>query len=89
MSCTVPRSAPKLPAKSARAKELRDGHGVNWKECLAPAGYVYQIPAARGPMKFAKVEPTTEECVRCVDRAESIIRHTRPLRTEQARGAAA
>lgn len=32
-------------------------------------------------VKFAKVEPTPEECVRGVDRAESIVRHTRPLRS--------
>jgi hypothetical protein len=34
-------------------------------------------------VKFAKVEPTPAECVRGLDRAESIVRHTRPLRTEQ------
>jgi hypothetical protein len=32
-------------------------------------------------VKFAKLEPTTEECLRGVERAESIIHHTRPLRT--------
>jgi hypothetical protein len=31
-------------------------------------------------VKFAKVEPTAEECLRGVDRAELLIRHTRPLR---------
>lgn len=32
-------------------------------------------------VKFAKLEPTSEECLRGVDRAESLIRHTRPLRS--------
>ena len=32
-------------------------------------------------VKFAKLEPTTEECLRGVDRAELLIRHTRPLRS--------
>lgn len=32
-------------------------------------------------VKFAKLEPTAEECLRGVDRAESLIRHTRPLRS--------
>jgi hypothetical protein len=31
-------------------------------------------------VKFAKLEPTAEECLRGIDRAESIVRHTRPLR---------
>jgi len=31
-------------------------------------------------VKFAKLEPTPEECVRGIDRAELLIRHTRPLR---------
>lgn len=31
-------------------------------------------------VKFAKVEPTAEECLRGIDRAESLIRHTRPQR---------
>ncbi|HEX4385680.1 MAG TPA: hypothetical protein VH083_22120 [Myxococcales bacterium] len=40
-------------------------------------------------VKFAKLEPTTEECLRGVERAESIIHHTRPLRTTPTTGAAA
>jgi hypothetical protein len=44
-------------------------------------------------VKFAKLEPTSEECVRALERAESIIRHTRPLRSipapASAKGAAA
>jgi hypothetical protein len=32
-------------------------------------------------VKFAKVEPTAEECLQALERGESIIRHTRPLRT--------
>jgi hypothetical protein len=32
-------------------------------------------------VKFAKLEPTAEECARGVDLAESLIRHTRPLRS--------
>lgn len=32
-------------------------------------------------VKFAKLEPTAEECLRGVDGAESLIRHTRPLRS--------
>ena len=31
-------------------------------------------------VKFAKAEPAAEECLRGIDRAESLIRHTRPLR---------
>ncbi|MGZ6143364.1 MAG: hypothetical protein ACXWLM_08495 [Myxococcales bacterium] len=31
-------------------------------------------------VKFAKVEPTAEECLRGIRRAESMVRHTRPLR---------
>ena len=31
-------------------------------------------------VKFAKVEPSEEECVRGIRRAESMVRHTRPLR---------
>ena len=31
-------------------------------------------------VKFAKVEPTADECLRGIDRAESLIHHTRPLR---------
>jgi hypothetical protein len=31
-------------------------------------------------VKFARLEPTAEECLRGVDIAESLIRHTRPLR---------
>ncbi len=31
-------------------------------------------------VKFAKVEPTAEECLAGIDLAESLIRHTRPLR---------
>jgi hypothetical protein len=38
-------------------------------------------------VKFAKVEPTAEECLRGVDRAESLIRHTRPLRAIQGKAA--
>ena len=40
-------------------------------------------------VKFAKLEPTSEECLRGVERAESIIHHTRPLRTVPSKGAAA
>src|SRR5207237_1003951 len=32
-------------------------------------------------VKFAKLEPTPEECLRGIDLAESVIRHTRPLRS--------
>src|SRR5919204_338236 len=32
-------------------------------------------------VKFAKLEPTAEECARGIDLAESLIRHTRPLRS--------
>ena len=32
-------------------------------------------------VKFAKLEPTPEECLRVIDLAESVIRHTRPLRS--------
>jgi hypothetical protein len=32
-------------------------------------------------VKFAKLEPTAEECLRGLDVAESLIRHTRPLRS--------
>lgn len=32
-------------------------------------------------VKFAKLEPTAEECLRGVARAESLVRHTRPLRS--------
>ncbi len=38
-------------------------------------------------VKFAKVEPTADECLRGIDRAESLIRHTRPLRAEPSRAA--
>ncbi|MGZ6124589.1 MAG: hypothetical protein ACXWLR_06490 [Myxococcales bacterium] len=38
-------------------------------------------------VKFAKAEPTAEECLRGVDRAESLIRHTRPLRAIQGKAA--
>jgi hypothetical protein len=38
-------------------------------------------------VKFAKVEPTAEECLRGIDLAESLIRHTRPLRAIQGRAA--
>jgi hypothetical protein len=40
-------------------------------------------------VKFAKLEPTVEECLRGVERAESIIHHTRPLKAVPAKGAAA
>jgi hypothetical protein len=39
-------------------------------------------------VKFAKLEPTEEECLRGISRAESMIRHTRPQRTLQAEKAA-
>ena len=39
-------------------------------------------------VKFAKLEPTEEECLRGIRRAESLVRHTRPLRAVQ-QGAAA
>jgi hypothetical protein len=32
-------------------------------------------------VKFAKLEPTAQECAEAVDLAESLIRHTRPLRS--------
>jgi hypothetical protein len=32
-------------------------------------------------VKFAKVEPTSEECLRGIERAELMVRHTRPLRS--------
>jgi hypothetical protein len=38
-------------------------------------------------VKFAKVEPSAEECLRGLDRAESLIRHTRPLRAIQGKAA--
>ena len=38
-------------------------------------------------VKFAKVEPTAEECLAGIDLAESLIRHTRPLRAIQGRAA--
>jgi hypothetical protein len=38
-------------------------------------------------VKFAKVEPTAEECLRGIDLAESLIRHTRPLRAIPGRAA--
>jgi len=38
-------------------------------------------------VKFAKLMPTPEECLAGVDRAESLIRHTRPLRSIQGRAA--
>ena len=38
-------------------------------------------------VKFAKLEPTVEECLRGVERAESIIHHTRPLKAVPAKGA--
>ena len=31
-------------------------------------------------VKFAKLEPSLQECARAIDRAESIVHHTRPLR---------
>src|SRR2546430_14512880 len=31
-------------------------------------------------VKFAKLEPTQDECLRGIDIAEALIRHTRPLR---------
>jgi hypothetical protein len=34
-------------------------------------------------VKFAKLEPTAEECLRGISRAESMVRHTRPLRALQ------
>ena len=43
-------------------------------------------------VKFAKVEPTDEECWKALARAELLVRHTRPLRAlpaEQKKGAAA
>ena len=41
-------------------------------------------------VKFAKLEPTPEECLRGLARAESLVRHTRPLRSlPPAKGAAA
>jgi hypothetical protein len=40
-------------------------------------------------VKFAKLEPTAEECVRALDRAESIVRHTRPLAPAPPKEAAA
>ena len=41
-------------------------------------------------VKFAKLEPTAEECLRGLARAESLVRQTRPLRTlPTAKGAAA
>lgn len=38
-------------------------------------------------VKFAKLEPTAEECLRGIDRAESLIHHTRPLRAVPPRAA--
>jgi hypothetical protein len=38
-------------------------------------------------VKFAKVEPTADECLRGIDLAESLIRHTRPLRAIPGRAA--
>ncbi len=38
-------------------------------------------------VKFAKLVPTAEECLRGIDQAESLIRHTRPLRAEPGRAA--
>ena len=38
------------------------------------AGFTYYY------VKFAKLEPTAEECLRGIARAESMVRHTRPLR---------
>ncbi len=40
-------------------------------------------------VKFAKVEPTTEECLRGIERAELMVRHTRVIRAVPAQGAAA
>ena len=31
-------------------------------------------------VKFAKLEPSAEECLRAIARSESMVRHTRPLR---------
>ena len=38
-------------------------------------------------VKFAKAEPTAGQCLAGIDLAESLIRHTRPLRTLPARAA--
>lgn len=38
-------------------------------------------------VKFAKVEPSAEECLKGVERAELLIRHTRPLRAIQGKAA--
>ena len=38
-------------------------------------------------VKFAKLEPTAEECLRGIDIAESLIRHTRPLRATAGKAA--
>ena len=38
-------------------------------------------------VKFAKLEPTAEECLRGIDIAESLIRHTRPLRAVEGKAA--
>ena len=39
-------------------------------------------------VKFAKLEPTADECLRGIQRAESMVRHTRPLRALAPRAAA-
>ena len=38
-------------------------------------------------VKFAKVVPSAEECLAAIENAESLIRHTRPLRVEPERAA--
>ncbi len=38
-------------------------------------------------VKFAKLEPSADQCLAGIDLAESLIRHTRPLRTVPARAA--
>lgn len=38
-------------------------------------------------VKFAKVVPTAEECLRGIEQAESLIHHTRPLRAQPERAA--
>ena len=38
-------------------------------------------------VKFAKVVPSAEECLAAIEHAESLIRHTRPLRANPERAA--
>jgi hypothetical protein len=38
-------------------------------------------------VKFAKLVPSAEECLAAIEQAESLIRHTRPLRAEPERAA--